>query len=391
MHRLIRVGIAVALLTGVLWSGGSVAAASPTTLTWKISSLAKGKVAKLSTLVTTNSPGVKTWSISGSCTLTPSRKPTKLMMGAAGSCTLTLKIAKSGRYVAKTAKKTITVAPTLAMTVAPITTTATTVAPTTTTTVAPITTTATTVAPTTTTTVAPTTTTTVAPTTPTTTTTTTTTIPLTCATGGTCAVHDVGPGGGVVFYAVTTSFQCGIDLAATCKYLEVAPRRWYNGSDLQGSWGGVYDPTWQPGPIGSCSNKVILGARGTSIGSGFKNTAAILDACSAGSGEDSALAARAASDYAQSGKAAGWFLPSKDELNALCKWSFEDTINAVCNAASWGGLTPLNGSFSTGGYWSSSEFSANNAWGQDFGSNGGHQGSGLQKFVTLMVRPVRAF
>ena len=180
MHRLIRVGVAVALLVGVLWSGGVAEAAPPTTVTWKVSSLNKGQKTSLSALVSTNSPGKKTWSKSGLCTVTPSKKPTTLTMGTTGSCTLTLKIAKSGKYVAKTAKKTITlampVAPTTrtSPTVAPNTdttttvapTTGTTVAPTTTETVAPITTTATTLAPTTTTTVAPTTgttTTTVAP------------------------------------------------------------------------------------------------------------------------------------------------------------------------------------------------------------------------------------
>ena len=167
MHRLIRAGVAVALLVGVLWSGGVAEAAPPTTVTWKVSSLNKGQKTSLSALVSTNSPGIKTWSKSGVCTLTPTKKPTTLTMGATGSCTLTLKIAKSGKYVAKTAKKTIT----LAMPVAPTTRTTPTVAPTTdpTTTVAP--TTGTTVAPTTAETVAPTTTaTTVAPTTTTATT-----------------------------------------------------------------------------------------------------------------------------------------------------------------------------------------------------------------------------
>ena len=108
MHRLIRVGVAVALLVGVLWSGGVAEAAPPTTVTWKVSSLNKGQKTSLSALVSTNSPGKKTWSKSGLCTLTPTKKPTTLTMGATGSCTLTLKIAKSGKYVAGTSKKTIT-------------------------------------------------------------------------------------------------------------------------------------------------------------------------------------------------------------------------------------------------------------------------------------------
>ncbi len=81
MHRLIRVGISVALLAGVLWSGGVAEAAPATTVTWKVSSLNKGQKTKLSALVSTNSPGVKTWSKSGVCTVTPTKKPTTLTMG----------------------------------------------------------------------------------------------------------------------------------------------------------------------------------------------------------------------------------------------------------------------------------------------------------------------
>jgi hypothetical protein len=41
---------------------------------------------------------VKTWSKTGTCSLTPTRKPTKLTMGATGSCKLMLKIAKTKNY-----------------------------------------------------------------------------------------------------------------------------------------------------------------------------------------------------------------------------------------------------------------------------------------------------
>ena len=59
-------------------------------------------------MASTNSPGVKTWSKSGTCTLAPTRKPTKLTMGKTGSCDLILKIAKSKNYPARTSRKTIT-------------------------------------------------------------------------------------------------------------------------------------------------------------------------------------------------------------------------------------------------------------------------------------------
>ncbi len=115
------------MMTGLLGgvTAGSVTAATSTTVTWKVSSLTAGQVKSLSAVATSNSPGAKTWSKTGSCTLSPTSKPTKLTMGSTGaSCTLTLKIAKSGKYPAKTSTKTITRKST-----APTTTTTTTVAP----------------------------------------------------------------------------------------------------------------------------------------------------------------------------------------------------------------------------------------------------------------------
>ena len=94
------------ILAGVL-VGGSAGAAPSTTVTWKVSSLRSGEAKNLSAVVSTNSPGAKTWSKRGSCTLTPASKPTKLTMGSTGSCVLTLKIAKSKGYPAKSSSKTI--------------------------------------------------------------------------------------------------------------------------------------------------------------------------------------------------------------------------------------------------------------------------------------------
>lgn len=98
--------VVVALVSCV--TSSSVSAASSTTVTWKVSSLAAGQSKNLSAMVSTNSPGAKTWSKTGACTLTPTKKPTKLIMGSTGSCVLTLKIATSKSYPAKSSKKTIT-------------------------------------------------------------------------------------------------------------------------------------------------------------------------------------------------------------------------------------------------------------------------------------------
>jgi len=98
--------VVAGLLGGV--TAGSVTAATSTTVTWKVSSLTAGQVKSLSAVAKTNSPGGKTWSKKGSCTLTPKSKPTTLTMGSTDSCVLTLKIAKSGKYPAKTVTTTIT-------------------------------------------------------------------------------------------------------------------------------------------------------------------------------------------------------------------------------------------------------------------------------------------
>ena len=86
-----------------------------------------------------------------------------------------------------------------------------------------------------------------------------------------------------------------------------------------------------------------------------------------------------------------WFLPSRDELNALCKWAFNDTANAICNNGGSGGLSlRVVGGFSTDTYWSSSEYDDASAWHQLF-SPGNQSNDGVIKIFTFYVRPVRAF
>ena len=158
--------VVAGLLGGV--TASSVAAATKTTVTWKVSSLSAGQEKNLSAVASTNSKGVKTWSKTGSCVLSPKSKPTKLTMGTGASCTLTLKIAKTSRYPAKTSTKTIT---------RKSSSTTTTVAPTTTT-VAPV----------------------------------------------LYEVGDVGPGGGIVFYDAGSVQSWG-------RFLEAACAGWQNNCD----------------------------------------------------------------------------------------------------------------------------------------------------------------
>ena len=83
-----------------------------------------------------------------------------------------------------------------------------------------------------------------------------------------------------------------------------------------------------------------------------------------------------------------WFLPSIDELNALCKWAFNDTVHLVCNDGGGDQLLLTNGGFSSNYYWSSSENGDSGAWLQTFGD--GNQ-TLTTKYDGFPVRPVRAF
>ena len=167
-------------------------------------------------------------------------------------------------------------------------------------------------------------------------------------------VGDVGPGGGTVFY---------IDMARSA-----GSQVWEVGSDLgTAEWG--------------CRGTDIAGT-GTNIGTGQTNTGLINAGClTAG------IAASLAS--ATAGGLSDWFLPSKDELNQLCKYARTQSTAVVDQAvrcASTGTLLPGFASFY---YWSSSQVNSNAAWSQDFGI--GNQDFGFGKNNALQVRPVRAF
>lgn len=164
-----------------------------------------------------------------------------------------------------------------------------------------------------------------------------------CASGGRCVVGDIGPGGGMVFYAVAKPQKWG-------RYLEAAnPRTWQTGGvDPQYPW---------------CQNTTTLvGAAGTVIGTGATNTKKILATCTDG-------AAVAVHAYQGGGKS-DWFLPAKDELFQMYL-----NINVVF------GFFPDN-------YWSSSEFDGTSVWYRQvtFGAQ-----SHTSKDATFYVRPIRAF
>ncbi len=173
---------------------------------------------------------------------------------------------------------------------------------------------------------------------------------------GPYAIGDTGPGGGKIFYVSETGFT--VEGLGTCHYLEAAP------SDM--------NETLKWAPVGSPVYSNITGAAGTAIGTGRKNTAAIL-AAATGTKATEAPAAYECSIYVTGTTTAGeWFLPSKDELNELYK--------------NRGDL----GIPDSGWYWSSSQVGNSDAWCRDFSNSDQytHIGKGISG---VDVRAIRAF
>ncbi len=151
------------------------------------------------------------------------------------------------------------------------------------------------------------------------------------------AIGDTGPAGGVVFYLFDTTGKHG---------LEAAPA-----DQVSAPWGcdGVSVPA---------------------NGYGVDNTAAILAGCT-----ENGIAARVAVAYSLNGYH-DWYLPSKDELFELYK-------------AKEAGFV---GGFTTGNYWSSTEYAATAAYYMPFGPGWkSYPFSAINKWASERVRAIRSF
>ncbi|MEY3756640.1 MAG: hypothetical protein RL356_912, partial [Actinomycetota bacterium] len=130
-------------------------------------------------------------------------------------------------------------------------------------------------------------------------------------------VGDIGPGGGRVFYASTTGFNCGPSYTTTgspysgkCYYLEAAPTTGASAwTDAGYAWSG--DTTTA---VNNASAPET--ATATAIGWGYRNTLAMVlqDATANKAGTISRA-------YRGPNNLSDWYLPSKDELNQMCKWA----------------------------------------------------------------------
>jgi hypothetical protein len=184
------------------------------------------------------------------------------------------------------------------------------------------------------------------------------------------AIGSTGPGGGKIFYYDSNGFNCGSTYSSSgspsggkCYHLEAAPIGWGGTEkDLASTWASSTN---------SNQTTNVDGADLNDIGTGFKNS---LDISAQVGNVQANAAARKARTYTPTVGGvtySDWYLPSKNELNALY---LEKT--AV-------------GGFDGDYYWSSTEYSWTEAWGQSF--TNGVQDEISKSSPSKLFRPIRAF
>jgi len=181
-----------------------------------------------------------------------------------------------------------------------------------------------------------------------------------CASGGPCAIGDIGPGGGIVFLAPTSAGN------STGQFFEAAPNTW-NGSapDATAQW--------------CLASDASIAGLGRAIGTGVTNSATIDTNCVSTGPGNAAKFVRAATI----GGLTDWFLPSIDEMlalynqNSLLTGSYatnQANIDAARYLTSSQGTNPLNAG---GVYMQGSGFPGTSS---DFSKSSG-----------FAVRPMRMF
>jgi uncharacterized repeat protein (TIGR02543 family) len=221
---------------------------------------------------------------------------------------------------------------------------------------------------------------------------------LTCAGGGVCVVGDTGPGGGTVFYVhndaddLFTSTGSGCN--SSCRYLEVASTEytevdWANSNDAcyaSGSSNGNQDCRYNSVYSGNASTQATSRDNSQDLGMGMANTNQIYARLTtAGGANTDWYSAGRAWAYSNNGKS-DWHMPSKKELNELCKFARNQTTGDTSVACTSSGS--LRSGYSSDDYWSSSEKDGENARYQYFG-NGTHYE--YSKNSLFRLRVIRAF
>ena len=178
----------------------------------------------------------------------------------------------------------------------------------------------------------------------------------------TYALGDTGPGGGLVFL-----------ISGGLTY-EMAPK----------TWSGAGTPDRVERWCGDGVGTDITGTF-TAVGTGSANTTAMQPAaCPSGAG----VSARA---Y-RGGGLTDWFLPSQDELNAMCNYSRTWTgtpPTGTCTGTQDGTFASGTYGFASVTYWSSTQIDPNRSCAQN--PDSGAVFAGFKDNAAVRVRPVRAF
>ena len=175
-------------------------------------------------------------------------------------------------------------------------------------------------------------------------------------------IGDRGPGGGIIFYRSKQGFKDTYS-GKTHHFLEAAPDGWNGNTPPEDSF-----LPWAPNYADSPAYGDIKGAIGTAIGTGRKNTKAIIERINNYSG---CPAAYVCNNYNFGGKS-DWFLPSYDELKELYKQQI------------------VVGIFIQSFYWSSSQSQSDSSEALQYNFFDGSQ-TLTPKNVSWWVRPIRSF
>jgi len=166
-----------------------------------------------------------------------------------------------------------------------------------------------------------------------------------------CKVGMTGPGGGLIFFVDYN------DQYSDLNYLEAAPQ------SCEGAF-----KTWSSDTTHSLV--AVNGWAARAVGAGKANSAAMIANGATAYTADTSGAAFFA-EASTCGSKTDWFLGSLGEMKLMC-----DNLQGI-------------GGFASTAYWSSSEYDANWAWTQPFGT--GFQNTDSKSVGLIYVRPVRAF
>jgi len=182
---------------------------------------------------------------------------------------------------------------------------------------------------------------------------------------------DTGPGGGKIFYRSEEGFTVQMvdpDDNYTAHYFEAAPKIDLPSVNTRLCWASS----------GSPADSMINDAKGTAIGTGQKNTQAILAVCTDPAND--APAANECNTYSNNGKT-DWFLPSRNELLELYRHYDAN------GKGTYAGLTQLSSPI----YWCSSQDNTYSISSQYLWFDTGTWSGATVKTSTAYVRPIRAF